>query len=118
MTDAVQEVTSRFPEGRSLITRNSNLNALPSTVLINPISGATPEALVTGHNRALESLAEHGHFPTPLNASELAQIAIDAELGTIEWMKQDGRARRPVDTLTLSDRPDATERIAVWHGGP
>lgn len=117
VTDAVLEVTSLFPDGRTLITRNSNLNALPERALINPLSGATPESLVAGHGRALETLAEHGHFPTPLTASELAQIAVDSELGTVEWMKEQRRARRPDDTAVLWDRPDAAERIAAWQGG-
>jgi hypothetical protein len=117
VTDAILEVTSLFPDGRRLITRNSNLNALPGDVLINPIPGAGPEALVAGHQRALGILAKLEHFPAALTASELAQMAVDRELRTIEWLKEQGRSRKPDDQVVLWARSDAVERIAAWHGG-
>lgn len=116
VTDAVLHLTSCFPDGRTLVTRNSNQSPLPYRMLVNPIPGATPDALVAGHDRALQTLAEHGHFPMPLTSNELVQIAIDSELEAIEWLNQLGRMRRPDDTLTVWDRSDAAKRIASWRG--
>lgn len=117
VTDAVIDMTSRFPDGRSLVTRNSNLHGLPDDVLANPAPGAKPAELVVSHQRALETLAEHGHFPTSLTAPELSQIAIDSELRMVEWMSGMARTPQPEDTAALWDRPDRAERIAAWHGG-
>jgi hypothetical protein len=114
VTDAVVQVASEFPEGRSLITRNTNVQALPSNRLVNLVYGARPDALVAAHARALDSLAGHGHFPLTLTASELAGIAIDSELEAIEWIKQQGRLRRPANNKTLTESPDQDARIAAW----
>ena len=117
VTDAVMNVTSRFPDGRSLVTRNSNLHGLPHDVLANPAPGAKPAELVASHQRALETLADHGHLPRRLTAPELSQIAIDSELRMVEWMSGMTRTPRPEDRSALWDRPDRAERITAWHGG-
>lgn len=116
VTDAVLTVTSWFPEGRSMVTRNINERALPDEVLINPVPGGEPDELVASHTRALEILADHGHFPHEVAAPELARMAIDSELRTIEWTKGEGRNYRHDDVEALTDRPDLAERISRWHG--
>jgi len=117
VTDAVLNVTSLFPHGRRLLTRNHNVVGLPSETLINPVPGAEPEELAAGHRRALETLAEHGHLPLALIRHDLPQIAIDSELQAIEWMKGKSRTPRSADKRSLLDRADRAERIAAWQTG-
>lgn len=78
VTDAILSVTSLFPDGRSLVTRNSDLAPEPESVLTNRLSGAQPAELVQAHTDALELLSEAGHFPIPISAPEVPQIALAA----------------------------------------
>ena len=117
VTDAILEVTSLFPDGRSMVTRNSNQSPLPPNVLDSPDRGAAPDELVVSHQRALETLAEHGHSPRRLIAAELTQTAIDSELNAIDWMRDMSRIPRPDYTAPLWKLPDRSELIAAWQAG-
>ena len=117
VTDAVLNVTSLFPHGRRLLTRNHNVVGLPAETLINPVPGAEPGELAAGHLRALETLAEHGHLPLDLIRDDLPQVAIESELQAIEWMKGKSRAPRSSDKRALWERPDRAERIVGWQTG-
>jgi len=117
VTDAVLVVTSLFPDGRRMVTRNSNLSPLPPNVLDSPDRGAAPDELVASHLRALKTLAEHGHSPRQLIAAELTQTAIDGELDAIDWVRDMSRLPRPDYTAPLWKLPDRSDRIAAWQAG-
>lgn len=114
VTDAVLNVTSLFPDGRSLLTRNHNVVGLPPEILINPAPGAPPEELASSHAAALRALAEHGQHPLDLPKQDLPQTAIDGELRTIEWMRGMSRVPQSQDKVALQHRSDLADRIASW----
>ncbi len=117
VTDAIMSVTSLFPDGRSLVTRNSEIAPEPDSVLPNRIPGATPTDLVEAHTQALALLAEVGHLPLTISAPELPQIALANERYAIEWANT--RRPRMAETPTglLLDQPDRHDQIDRWHGG-
>lgn len=117
VTDAIVSVTSLFPEGRSLVTLNSNLVSLASTTLLNEVRGGSPAELMRSHAAALAALAERGHYPVPVAATELAQIAMDRERAAIAWVAARRNEKRGAWTAgPLVDQEDLDERIAIWHG--
>lgn len=117
VTDVLWHMTSVFPDGRRLLTRNSHHGTLPPNVLVNPMPGATPQVLIASHARALEVLAEHGHTPVPVHRDELVGLAIETEIEAMQWGRTRSRtAWSRVRATPLWDRPDAAERIAAWRG--
>ena len=116
VTDIIWHVTSLFPDGRSLLTRNSSHGTYPHHFLVNPVSGGSPAELVESHHRALATLADHGHDPVTLEAKELVRVSIDREKDVVRWAKTEGRGRwKGAPTEPLWRDPDVLERIAGWR---
>lgn len=115
VTDAVINVTSLFPADRGLVTRNSELRALPPHLLVNSEPGASPDQLVDSHRRALELVAEKDHFPISVDPSELVDIAIESERRVAGWT--------PPSSFSSDDwagplwrRGGRYQQIDDWHG--
>ena len=117
VTDAVVSVTSLFADGKSLISRNSEVAPDPDYVLSNAISGASPGELVAAHSQALDLVGQRGHFPTTISGTELPQIALDGERRAIEWINRDRPTREQIKGGPLAERPDRYDLIDRWHGG-
>lgn len=115
VTDSILHLASRFPEGRELLTRNSNRIPLPDYFLINSVAGGGPTELMTSHRGALALVAERGHEPVPTMAPDLARLVLDGERAAIAWTNANRQAassfagRRP-----LSVRPGRHEEIDAW----
>ncbi len=117
VTDAIVHVTSLFPGGRALVTRNSHHARLPDYLLINSAPGGSPAELVASHAKALALVAEREHYPLAIAAPELPQIAIDGERAAIEWAATHRRSSEGVDgTEPLWSRPERYRQIDAWHG--
>lgn len=117
VTDAIVHVTSLFPGGRGLVTRNSDHARLPDYLLANSTPGGSPAELVASHAKALELVAERDHYPLAIAAPELPRIALDGERAAIEW----AATRRHSNAETggggpLWSRPERYRQIDAWHG--
>ena len=88
VTDAILNVTSVFPGGRVLVTRNNDASRHPPHVLTNGVSGAAPRELIGAHVEALALLASHDHHPILLVADEIPQRAVDSDRDAIIWLKR------------------------------
>lgn len=93
------------------------LTRLPDYLLVNSAPGGSPSELIASHSRALELVAESGHYPLTIAAPELPQIALDSERAAIEWA---ATRRRPAGEIEgsgpLWSRPERHEQIDAWHG--
>lgn len=88
VTDAILHVTSVFPGGQVLVTRNNDISPLPPYVLTNGLSGATPSELIGAHADALDVLAARNHHPILLVAQEIPRRATDSDRDGIIWLKR------------------------------
>ena len=71
VTDSIVHVTSLFPDGRGLVTRNSDYAVVPDYLLVDSAPGGIPTELIMSHTKALALVAERDHYPIPIAAPEL-----------------------------------------------
>ncbi len=117
VTDSIVHVTSLFPGGRRLVTRNSDHVVLPDYLLVDSAEGGTPTALIDSHATSLALVAERDHYPIPVVAPELPQIAIESERAAIAWANTHRHPTKGVDgSGPLWSRPGRYEQIDAWHG--
>jgi len=120
VTDSIVHLTSLFSGGRGLVTRNSDHMVLPDYLLVDSVAGGTPTELIESHAMSLVLLAERDHYPIPVAASELPQIAIKSERAAIAWANTNRHAARGASGRgPLWSRRGRYEQIDAWHGvGP
>lgn len=117
VTDSIVHVTSLFPGGRGLVTRNSDRVVLPDYLLVDSVAGGTPTELIDSHATSLALVAERDHYPIPVAAPELPQIAIESERAAIAWVDTHRHLTKGVDgSGPLWSRPGRYEQIDAWHG--
>lgn len=116
VTDAIVHVTSLFPDGRSLVTRNSDLGAQPPEVLVDSLPGGSPAELIDSHRRALALVAERDHYPVSVSEQELPALAIEGERATVEWSKSQRGSRSATAQGQLWNRLGRYQQIDDWHG--
>jgi len=117
VTDAIVHVTSIFSGGRGLVTRNSDHVVLPDYLLVDSVAGGTPAESIESHGRALALVAERDHYPIPVAAFELPQIALKSERAAIAWANTNRRVARSASGRgALWSRRERYEQIDAWHG--
>ncbi len=116
VTDAILHVTSLFPDGKALVTRNNDLAAQPPWVLVDNLPGGSPSDLIESHRKALELVAERDHYPVRLSAADLPALAIEGERSAAEW-GQSGTPRVVSPPRgQLWNRLGRYDEIDTWHG--
>ncbi len=116
VTDAILDVTSVFPDGQVLMTRNNDVSSHPPHVLTNGLSGASPGELIVGHVEALALLAARDQHPVLLVADEIPQRAAESGREGIIWLKQQADLKMKAgDRGPLVDRKNLPELIDSWE---
>jgi hypothetical protein len=116
VTDVVIAITSKFRDGRTIVTRNSGGIAMPPWSLANDHRGAKPMALAIAHDDALRILEARGIKPMPFSPDDVVDFflaeekrhmayAVDSEIRVQSSLKGSGR----IDSSDAS-----TQRIRDW----
>ncbi len=118
VTDSAISLTSVFPAGRTLTTRNSGLASLPETILTNDVKGGSPVELVEAHRRVLGLLHAAGATPESLDPATLPSLVLELERESLAWADQNPPRRGSGrGSLPLWQSPDLEERIERWRAG-
>jgi hypothetical protein len=115
VTDAILTVSSQFGT-RNLVSRNSAVSRMPPHSLDNPVRGASPEELDRSHSSALERISGHAR-PDVLAPDEVTTLAIDDEIRTLAWIRDQSDFRLPGGGKgygPLTSHPSADDLITAW----
>jgi hypothetical protein len=116
VTDVVIAITSKFNNGRTLVTRNSGSVALPPWGLANDHRGGKPMTLAIAHDEALRTLEASGIKPQPFELSDVVDFFLAEERRHIEYVAD---MKTPVQPNLKGSGPiDSSEasaqRIRAW----
>lgn len=116
VTDIVIAITSVFPDGKTMVTRNSTTSAMPPWVLANDHRGAKPTALVTAHENALTVLANRGVRPEAIPEAELVDVVIVQEKASISFSSgaDQGSPLLTRGKAAIDHSQAAEARIDLW----
>jgi hypothetical protein len=116
-TDVVIAITSKFTEGRTLVTRNSGGIAMPPWSLANDLRGEKPMALAIAHDDALRILEARGIKPLAFDPNDVVDFFLAEEkrhmahaVDTEARMQPSLKGSGPLDSSDASAR-----RIREWR---
>jgi propanediol utilization protein len=117
VTDVVIAITSRFDNGRTLVTRNSGSIALPPWGLANDHRGEKPMALAIAHDDALRILEAKGYPPLAFDPDDVVDFFLAEEKRHIAYVadvkirvQSDLKGSGPIDSSEAS-----AQRIREWR---
>ena len=118
VTDSILNLASLYSGGRGLLTRNSDRSPLPEYLLVDSVAGGSPSEMIASHGRALRLLAERGHHPIPIVASELPRIGLESERRVVAWAAANrNKARSAGGRGPLWSRLRRDDHIEAWATG-
>ena len=117
VTDVVIAITSKFDNGRTLVTRNSGSIALPPWGLANDHRGEKPMALAIAHDEALRTLEAGGLKPLPFDPEDVVDFFLAEEQRHVAYVidmetpvQPNLKGSGPIDSSDAS-----AQRIRAWR---
>jgi hypothetical protein len=116
VTDVVIAITSKFPGGRTLVTRNSGGVALPPWALANDHRGEKPVALAIAHDKALGLLEANGLKPIPFDPQDVVDFFLAEEKRHMAYAVDTEARMQPSlkGSGPLDSSDDSAQRIREW----
>lgn len=116
VTDVVIAITSKFTDGRTLVTRNSGGIAMPPWSLANDHRGEKPMALAIAHDDALRILEARGINPVPFSPEYVVDFFLSEEKRHMAYaVDSETRLQPSLKGSGPIDNSDASvQRIREW----
>jgi hypothetical protein len=116
VTDVVIAITSKFIDGRTLVTRNSGGIAMPPWSLANDHRGENPMALAIAHDEALRILEAARIKPLPFDREDVVDFFLAEEKRHMAYaVDSDARVQPNLKGSGPIDNSDASaQRIRKW----